>query len=61
MIIHDLSHTTMRKGIEPGTLLIPLKHGNTMYIALVVVTTQELIVITWLSEESQTFQTTYCL
>lgn len=51
----------MSKGIKPGMLLIPLEYGKTMYIALVVVTTQELIQITWLSEELQTFQTTYQL
>lgn len=61
MIIHDLGHTTMSKDIKPGTLLIPLERGKTMYIALGVVTTQELIRITWLSEELEIFETTYCL
>lgn len=61
MIIQNLGHDTMRKGIKPGTLLIPLERGKTMYIALVVTTTQELTEITWMSEELQIFQTTYCL
>lgn len=61
MIIHNLDHDTMRKGIKPGTLLIPFERSKTMYVALNVVTTQELIVITWLSEQAQIFQTTWWL
>jgi hypothetical protein len=58
MIIHDLSLNTLNKGIKPGTLLVP-GENKTMYIALSVVTKEELIHITWLSEELEIFQTTY--